>query len=229
MDTVQVETRALAWPDQANALRIVDTRTFQAAGVMLVDIRGLREEVNAEFDPTIKAANAAHKTAVGAKKRVETPLAEAEATIKRMMAVYQTECERRRAEAQRKLEEEMRRMEEEKRLISAEKMLDAGLPEVADSLMEAPIVIAPVRVAALPKADGVSFREVWRAEVTNLADLAAYAAANPELAVMLIGPNMTGLNQLARTRKSDMNIPGVKAVSEKTVSARAAGTDELPY
>lgn len=219
--TTDVETKALAWPDKASALRIVDTTTFQAAGSMLVDIRSLRGEIDAAFDPTIKAAHNAHKTACAAKKKVEAPLAEAETTIKRMMATYQTEQERRQREAQAQLDAEMKRIEEEKRLAAAEKMVDAGLPEVAESLLSAPVVVAPVRVAPLAKADGVSFRETWRAEVTDLIDLVKWCGTRPDMIPLLLQPNQTGLNQLARTQKQNMSIPGVRAVSDKTVSATA--------
>jgi len=224
-----VESKALALPDRARAIRVIDTESFQSAGAMLVDIKGLRGEINEAFDPTIKAANNAHKTAVAAKKRVEAPLAEAEQIIKVQMGTYQTEQERRRIAAQKRIDDETRRMEEEKRIKSAEAAEKAGMPDIAERIISAPIVVVPAKMPEIPKAEGVSFRESWKAEVVDLTALTIFAAANPGMIAMLLTVNQTSLNQMARAQKTAMQIPGVKVTCEKTVSARIGATDDLPY
>lgn len=90
-----------------------------------------------------------------------------------------------------------------------------------DAALELPIMPPPVYVEKeTPKIEGVSYREQWRAEVTDMALLAKAAGANLALVNLLL-PNMPALNQMARAMKSAMSIPGVMAVSEKIVSAKA--------
>ncbi len=215
-----IESKALALPDKARQLRIVDTATFQSAGVMLVDIKALRGELDATFDPTIKAAHNAHKTAVAAKKKVEAPLAEAETIIKSQMGEYQTEQERIRKEQQDRIDAELRRMEEEKRLNTAVALDNIGAKDAAEKVLNEPIVIRTPKVAPVPKVEGVSFRETWHAEVIDLPALVRYCATeSPALLALYLQANMAPLNQAARTMKGQMNIPGVKAVCDKSVSA----------
>lgn len=220
-----VETKALALPDKARSLRVVDSASFQNAGRMLVDIKALRGEIDAAFDPTIRAAHNAYKTAVAAKKKVEAPLAEAETIIKGMMGPYQQEQERIAALAQKRIDDEARKMAEDARLKSAEQAEAAGLHDVAERIIETPVVVNTAKVAEPVKAEGVSFRESWKAEVVEVGALVAFAAANPLMIPMLLTVNQTGLNQMARAQKKAMQIPGVRVTCEKTVSATATQKD----
>jgi len=218
----EVEIRALALPEKARLLRIIDNPTMQAAGVMLTDIKALRAEISAIFDPTIKAAHNAHKTAVAMKNKVEAPLSEAETIIKSSMAAYYDVEEKRRAEAQRRIDEEAQRLAEDARIKSAEAAEAAGLHEVAERMIEAPLVVTPQKVAPIAKVEGVSFVERWRAEVTDIVALVTFAAANPLMILILVEVNQTSLNQMARAQKQEMKIPGVRAISEKSVAATSA-------
>jgi hypothetical protein len=69
------------------------------------------------------------------------------------------------------------------------------------------------------RAEGVSFRENWCAEVTDKLALVAAVAANPELA-NLLEPNPSALAHLARAHKGALNIPGVRVWCERVVIAR---------
>lgn len=217
----EVESKALALPERARALRIIDTPSFQAAGAMLVDIKGLRAEIDAAFDPTISAAHNAHKVAVAAKKKVSAPLAEAEGILKGQMGAYQTEQERQRAEAQRRIDDEVKRLAEDARIKSAVSAEAAGLHDVAERIIDAPLIVNAPTVAPVAKVEGVSFREVWHAEVTDMVSLVRYCAANPMMIPLLLTVNQTALNQMVRTQKNELTIPGVKVIREKSVSATA--------
>lgn len=82
----ELETRALSFPEQAKQLQIVDQKSLDYASNFLISIKGMRKEIDETFDPGIKKAYEAHKAAVALKKKFETPLAEAEATVKPMIA-----------------------------------------------------------------------------------------------------------------------------------------------
>ncbi len=99
-------------------------------------------------------------------------------------------------------------------------LCNAPAPEPIRIAAEIPI-FAPVptlapRVAAPA---GVSTVQRWRAEVTSL-QLLCRAIADGKVPVHYVEANMTALNGLARANKQALNVPGVRAVPETTVSAR---------
>jgi hypothetical protein len=226
--TSAVTARALSWPDQAKALRIIDGPTYERAAALLVDIKGLRKEVDAAFDPIIADAHRAHRTACEKKRQAEAPLVEAERLVKASMSEFTVEQERLRQAEERRLQEAARQ-EEESRLLAEAAALereavathDDGLLQEAHELIERPIVAPPVSVArTVPKVSGVVHRENWSARVTSVAALIKFVAAHPEHQNLLT-PNQAALNQLARAMKSNLRIDGVQAINTPTVAAGA--------
>jgi hypothetical protein len=69
-----------------------------------------------------------------------------------------------------------------------------------------------------PKVDGVSSRDLWSAEVTDLLMLVRYVAEFPEF-IHLLKPNQTAINSMARGQKERLMIPGVQAVKKTVVAA----------
>ncbi|KKK55451.1 hypothetical protein LCGC14_3074400, partial [marine sediment metagenome] len=82
------------------------------------------------------------------------------------------------------------------------------------------VVQAPTAAPAEAPAGAVHIRTTWHAEVTDLAELAR-ACADGKQPIGLLQPDMAVLNQIARTLKHHLDIPGVKAVAEEGVAARA--------
>lgn len=146
-------------------------------------------------------------------------LATAEETIKAAVLTYTQEQRRLQAEAQAQLDAEAER--ERLRLATlAEKQRVAGKDDRAEATEErATEVQAPTVAAAEAPTGAVHVRTTWHAEVTDLAALAK--ACLSEQPIELIEPNMAALNSLARSLKEELSIPGVKAVSEEGVAARA--------
>ena len=68
---------------------------------------------------------------------------------------------------------------------------------------------------------GISTRVIWSAEVTDKLAYLQHVLAHPEL-IDTIEISMKPLNQMATALKDRLNIPGVRAVSAETMSARAA-------
>ena len=95
-----------------------------------------------------------------------------------------------------------------------------GETEAADAVIEEEVHVAPVTVDNRPKAQGVSTRKKWHAEVVDLSALIKAVAEGKEAESFLL-PDMKVLNKMAGALMEELNIAGVKAVSETIVSARS--------
>ena len=82
-------------------------------------------------------------------------------------------------------------------------------------------MVAPVIQREPPKVTGISTREVWKAEVTDLAALVK-AIAEGKAPLALVQANTTVVGQQARSLKQDFVAPGIKVWSERQIAAGAA-------
>jgi len=148
-------------------------------------------------------------------------LAEAERIIKGGILAFQEIEERKRREAEALAAEALRR-EREKLEAQAARAEASGRIEKAEALRET-AAATPERMEIAPTAPriaGLASRSTWRAEVIDKSALVAYVASHPEW-LNLLDPNLTALNGLARSQKSALAIPGIKALEEKQLSARS--------
>lgn len=211
-DIKQLETEALTVPEKARALKIVDNETYVMAGNMLVEIKGLRKQINDTFDPIVKKAYEAHKEAKAQKTKVEAPLAEAEGIIKPALSAWNMEQERIRRQAELAAQEAARKAEEERRLKEAESLEKQGDQKGVEEVLSAPIEVAPVIVQkTVPKVQGISFTERWKFQIVD-------ASKIPREYLV---PDEIKIGQVVRALKGATSIPGVKAYSESGVSGRA--------
>lgn len=142
--------------------------------------------------------------------------------------------EARRVEEERLLNEQQERehAEEVERQLN-ELPADADVALVA-SLCEAPApepirlapempVFEPVYVAprAVAAPAGISTSQKWKAEIVSLQQLCR-AIADGKVPAHYVEANMTALNGMARANKQALNIPGVRAVADFSVTARRA-------
>jgi colicin import membrane protein len=149
-------------------------------------------------------------------------LAQAERIIKRGILSYQETEERKRREAEATAAEALRK-EREKLQLQAARAAAAGRFEKAEALRDTAAAV-PERMQIAPSAprmSGLASKSTWRAELTDKLALVKYVADHPEW-LHLVDVNTTALNGLARSQKSALAIPGVKAVEEKQLAARAA-------
>lgn len=192
----EVAGRALTLPDQVAALTIASHQDFEAAGVLLVDIRTHRKAIAEAFEPAVQKAFAAHKAVVALRNRADQVPAEAERAVKVKMATYQQEQARLRREAEERARQDREREEaaaradylrrqreaqaeaERQRLADAEAAMDSGDLARAETLLEtpvaaplvappAPVIPAPVEAPAAPKAAGVSIRGRWAYRIVD--------------------------------------------------------------
>jgi hypothetical protein len=212
VDKKQIESEALSIPGKAKALAIVDNATYQQAGEMLITIKSIRKQVDASFDPIIKAAHNAHKAAVAEKKRIEEPLATAEGILKPAMAAWNQKQEDARRAEEARLQALAIKAEEDRRLAAAATAQAAGDTRAADAALAEPITAPTVVIASTtPKLEGVSFTARWTFQIVD-------ASLIPREFLM---PDEKRIGQYVRAMKDARPIPGVKIYSEQVVTGRA--------
>jgi len=231
----QIKAKAITFPDQAKAIVVRDQKSLGLANQFFLNIRALRKEIASYFDPIIEAAKEAKRKAdhtraeaVSQKERAEAPLVVAEAYLNEQITDYKWEQDRIRAEEEEKnrleaikIEAERRQKEEDDRLAQAAELEAVGATEEAEALVneaieekEKPLEVY-VPPPATPKVElnGMTMVTNWHAEVVSLKEL-CLAVGQGKCPLAYVEANMPTLNTLAVRLKKEMNIPGVKAVSE---------------
>lgn len=214
---------------KARGLIVRSDQMYKVAGEFLKVVKGLRAEVDAAFDPIIKAAHEAHQTAIKQKRAAESPLIEAEGVIKPKIAVYIREREeaRRREQARlrREAEEAAELVAQQARLAEARRLVEQGRVDEAAAVIEQPVIPEPVRrtqvyVPPVVKVEGVSVKKVYGARIDSIV-LLARAVGDGRVPQRAIMGNMAFLNNQAREFKgtSDLNYPGVAVVEMDSVAA----------
>jgi hypothetical protein len=243
VDIETIRTAVEQWPDRALALRVVDQASYDQAGALLREIKGLRAEIEQTFSPIVSKALAAHREALAQRKRHEAPLVAAELEIKMACARYVTEQEqlarlereRQEADARRAAAEQAaaaRAAEEEARLAHAVELeaagLDADAAAVLEEPMPVPVVLPPPSLpkAPPPRTAGVTVRERWTWELLDLQALVAAVAAG-RAPVSLLQPNPSALTSYARSTRGTVTVDGVRIYAVADVAARAAGDKEV--
>lgn len=243
-EAATIRSNALSIVDRAGALTVATADDYSRAGELLVAIKGVRAQIDAAFDPIVRAAHEAHKVAVAQKKAQDEPLAKAEGIIKPRMSAWLAEEERKRlveqarlqAEADKRAREEAiaaakaRAKAEEEAMRAAAKLEKAGDAAGAEAVLaEAaavppappPMPAAPVIVqSAVPKISGVSSVKRWTFEVTDRAVAIRAALANPALAYLVTLDEVV-LGKLVTAQKSAFRLAGVRAFETTGISGSA--------
>ena len=192
---------------QANALKVIDTASYLAAGELWKSIKTLRAKIADTFDDIIKAAHLAHKKAIEKKKMHDDPLNAAERLVKKEMERFDTEQERIRKAEEDRLQEIAQKEAEDRRLEEALAAEKAGRKEEAAAIIETPVTIAPVVIAKVtPKMEGGPvYRTIWKFRIMN-------AALIPREYLM---PDEVKIGGIVRSMKSAVSIPGIEAYEER--------------
>lgn len=221
-----VRSDALAWPEKATALKVVDDATYGLAADWLKGIKALRNKIADVFDGHIRRAHEAHKALVKEKADAEAPLAIAETTLKRSLVDYQQEQERKRIAEEKRLAEIARQEAEKRQLeeaaaLEAEALAtdDAGMLAAAQEMVSAPVA-APV--VTLPKATptvaGLSYRDSYVVTGIDLKVLVKAAATDANLLAYLQADE-SAIGAVVRSTKGAMKIPGVTTDVKRIASA----------
>ncbi len=229
-------TEALAWSNKAIGLHIDSAQSCRQASEFLRSVKGMRSDIVSWFAPhleramdTKRAAEASRKALVEEQERLEAPLVAAESSVKRALLAYEDQQERLRIEEQRRLQDEARKQAEVLTLAAAASMEleanasgDVGLLEEAEAILSQPIDAPVVLVAsAMPKVQGVVYRDNWRPHPDVDLRVLAEAVAAGIVPLSFVIVNMPALNAFAKATKGTQAVPGVKFYNDRQIAARA--------
>jgi hypothetical protein len=211
-DLAPMRIEASGLPVTARTIPIHDEPSSHAASALLTRIKSLRTRLEELLAPHIKRAFEAHRALVEDRRRLEAPLAEAETILKGRLAAFTIEEEHRRALEARRQRAEAQDARNARIWAEVEALEAAGYQqEAADIVAEfvqgpvVPAVVTPARVTA----PGISYREVWRYEVIDQAQV-------PRDYLTI---DHTKLGGVVRALKSAATIPGVRIWVERTIAA----------
>lgn len=216
----------------ARALKIESKEEYELAAEDLKAIKKKAKELDEQRKTITKPLDDEKASVMNFYRPATEFLTEAESILKKAMSAYQAEVERQAAierarqnaiaiAAQQRQREEAAKREAEAQLALAEGDIETAVAlqsEAAELELSAELT-TPAIVAEPSKTDGISYKTTWTAEVTDIVALCQYIAQNPNQA-HLVEPNISELRKLAIALKDQMNIPGVKAVSNRSVSVR---------
>jgi len=228
-------TEAQSWSARARALSITDRESCLHASQLLRSIKGLRSQIQLWFEPHIEAAmetkrkaDAARKALVDEKDRMEAPLVDAEGVIKRSLLAFEQEQERIRQAEEQRLQLEAQREAERVTLEAAAALEreaaasgDAEMRQEAEDILAQPIEAPVVSVArTMPKVQGVTYRDQWKAHPDIDVRKLARAVADGAVPLTFLTPNLTAINQFARATQGAQPVAGVKFFNDRQIAAR---------
>jgi vacuolar-type H+-ATPase subunit E/Vma4 len=208
---VPIEEKTLTLCQKAQALKVIDQISHDAAAELYLGLSALEKEISALHDPSIAACFAAHKAAIAAKQKLVGPVEQAKRIIKPKITSWEDEQRRIQAELQRQAEKQARKIEEEARLALAVQAEQQGATEeTVAEIIETPVqIVVPVVAPTFQKVKGFTSRAYYSCEVVNFAALVQAAALNPNMMCYLL-PNDSALNKLADSMKETFKLPGCK-------------------
>ena len=218
MELQKINSKALTLAETLKTVATITTsEEYSKCGELWKAGKDMMKEIDEAYDSLIAAAYRSHKEAVTKKKSFYLPIEEATKYVKNIMSDYDEAQERIRLEAERKLREEAMRREEEARLQAAIEAEKAGQQEVADKIMDMPIVEPVVMMPkTTPKLQGGPvYQTRWNMEVENFEALVE-AVANKSVSLNALLPNEVFLRAQARSLKNTMNFPGIKVFKQRT-------------
>ena len=215
----EIKQEALKVYAEVKDLTIVDPQSYTIAGNYLKRIKTVRKNLKTMFDPMIKAAKDALSGIKGQFDKYDLPLQDAEKYTKQAIAKYDNDQKQKALQEQARLQKQARKEAEDRRLAQAEQLEAQGHTEEANAILDKPVIVPKIVIAPDAKVEGVSSYENWKAEVYNLLELVK-AVARQEASIEFVSANMPALNKVAKTLKSTMNVPGVKAISDTVVRSR---------
>ena len=219
IDTVEEQKKTSDVPVLCEKAELIisNQSDYEAASTVLSEVKSRYKELDAQRKEITKPIDAAKKAVMDLFKTPLELLEKAESKIKGLMIGYTNEQERKAREEQARLQRLADAEAAKQKKILDEKIARAeaaGKAERAELLAQekeniAPI-IAPVVAPQIETPKGVSYRDQWSAEVTDI---------NLVPREYLIA-NMPALNKMAQATKGTLSIPGVKFTSTKILASR---------
>lgn len=182
-------------------------------GEYLKDIRAVRKRIGGHCDPEISKAHGLWKSLRAKKNDLDGDPAHIEATFRQMLVDWH-ERERLRVAAEQK------KLDDAARANALREARKAGDKATHQAVLKREIpVVSTQAPAPVQKVAGVSGREYWKAEVTDLM-LLAKGVVRGIYPLSYIEPGMKALNGAMRSTEGQMKINGVRAVKKTGVAVR---------
>ena len=216
-----LETQALALPDRAKLIQVVDDKSLHLANEFIHACRQMRNKIAETMDPIVKRAHGLWKEVLGQKQKLEIGPKLGEETVGPKIASYKRKIEEeirlREEEKARKIEEERKKKEEAfEKAAAAEK---AGDQEKAEEELkkaeeseeeETMLSLEPKFKPVAPETKGTSITERWKFRVKNLKLVPREYLKLDEVKV----------GAAVRLSKGQVEIPGIEPYSIDSVSIR---------
>lgn len=208
----EAEVVALSLRAKVDALEVVDQESYDFANALNKQAYEGKKAFHAWFDPIDEASKKQRQATIAQGKKIDDPFDYVIKVTGSKAAGWMRAEKVKAEEERRKAEEKARKEAEDAQIRAAEALQKEGLTAAADAVLDAPVVVPKVEVSAPEKAEGVSYRDVWGAEVTCLSELVK-AVAEGKAPLGAIQANDTFLGQWARLTKGTESLPGVKVTN----------------
>lgn len=231
----ELDHEAKSWAARARGLAITDRESCVNASQLLRSVKTLQLQVTKWFEPHVEAAmetkrkaEAARKALADERDRMVAPLVDAETVLKRGLLAYEDAQERLRVEEERRLQAEAMRQAEALTLAAAAAMESEAiatgnteLMQEAESILTQPIEAPVVSVEkTVPKVQGITYRDNWKAHPEIDIKALAAAVANGTAPLNFLIPNQTAINQFARATQGTQAVPGIRWFNDRQIAAR---------
>jgi hypothetical protein len=215
----------------AQSLQIQSNEDLGAATECIQEIKGMKAEIDATFDPHIKTAHEQHKALLATKAKFFAPLDSAERLLKQRTGLFLQEQEAARQAEQRRLDdlaraEEKARRDAEMAAIKAQaeaaaksapkaeaKAIIAEAKQEVQAIAAAPIMVAAPVVEIAPKPAGVTATLVYKYRIIHV-DM---------LPREYLVPNEKMIAGIVKAMRGETRIPGVEIFTEQQIAVRRKG------
>lgn len=199
----EMESKALALPDQAKMIMVVDNDSMERANTFKLDIKAMIKEVDEWFKPLADKAFQAHRAITGKWNEVKAPLKQADDHVTAQVKKYLAEVRRKEMEEAERLREIARKEAEAEQLRAALEAEANGNVEEAEEILESePVYVAPVPVFNTPKVDGRLYRTQLKVKVKDRWQFLEYVDSNVLLECLNESAWQTIENGLSRKAKA---------------------------
>ena len=203
--------------DRLPTIVIESAESYEQAGALLKDVTRKRKEIEEAEKTFTRPVDELKKTY----KALFAPALARYANVEAELRQGITDYTRRLEADRRRLEAELRDAQREAERSAAElaRTLEAqGKPEQAAAAVALAAAPIPVVHADLPKVSGLSLRDTWKGEVTNMDEFLLYIVEHDMY--HLIQVNQSALDTLARQTKGIRKVPGIKFSNNPTTVVR---------
>lgn len=215
----EIVEKAISIKAKADALVVIDQASYDAADAINKAARDEKKAFHVWYDPIDETSKKSRQAVIAQGKAIDDPLDYVVKVTGAKQAAWFKAEQAKKAEEKRIAEEALRKQAEEAQLKAAEQLAAAGMTAAADAVMESAPVIAKVEIAQPTKAEGVSFRTTYSAEVVSLMELVK-SVAEGKTPICYLTADIVSLNGWARSTKGTASIPGVKVVSTDVMARR---------